>query len=279
MQKDTLIEYTKVDSIEIDKSLPICTHNAGHYEISLREWSTARPHGRSDYQLIYLLKGHMRVTLSGVERVIGSGSVLIYKPGQPQIYTYMNDVPCEVYWIHFYGTTIPETLRKLSLEGNSLFNIGTNYQIPQLFNAILIDLINERFGSFYSNCGRTLMILSEVAFNLRQNATPAIGNERFNTILLQMHDISSSVSIKDLAAMNNLSVSRFSHLFTQTYGMSPHSYRLKIKIERAKYLLTENDRPVKEVAEMLGFEDALYFSRMFKKYTGVSPQAFRNKID
>ena len=123
------------------------------------------------------------------------------------------------------------------------------------------------------------MILSEVAFNSRQNATPAIGTERFNTILLQMHDISSSVSIKDLAAMNNLSVSRFSHLFTQTYGMSPHSYRLKIKIERAKYLLTENDRPVKEVAEMLGFEDALYFSRMFKKYTGVSPQAFRNKID
>ena len=54
---------------------------------------------------------------------------------------------------------------------------------------------------------------------------------------------------------------------------------MKIKIERAKYLLTENDRPVKEVAEMLGFEDAFYFSRMFKKYTGVSPQAFRNKID
>lgn len=276
MKKDSLIEYTKAELIDIERSFPICAHNAGHYEISLREWSTQRINGRADYQLIYLVRGHMRVTLNGKTEVIESGSVLIYKPGQTQIYTYMNDVPCEVYWVHFYGTLIPQTLKELLLDDIVCTNIGINYQIPQLINAILVDLINEKFGAFYANGGRLMLILSEVALCLKKNSDAEINNERFNTILLQMHDISSNLSIKDLAATNNLSVSRFSHLFTQTFGISPHSYRMKIKIDRAKYLLSENDYSVKEIAEMLGFDDQFYFSRLFKKHSGVSPQAFRN---
>ena len=278
MQKDTLIEYTKSESMEIDENLPLCVHNAGHYIITLCEWSTSRPYGRDDYQLIYLHEGHMRITLGNKTLVIGSGSVVIYKPHQPQLYTYMNDIPCEAYWIHFYGTIIPEMLRKLSLEGSSLFNIGTNYQIQQFFNEILINLIGNRFGGFYSNCGRALMIFSEVAVNSRAQTTHAT-SKRFDEILLQMHDVMSSTSIKDIATMNNLSVSRFSHLFTQNYGISPHSYRIKLKIERAKHLLSEHGHSIKEIANMLGFEDPLYFSRIFKKYTGVSPKDFKHKSD
>lgn len=276
MKQDSLIEYTKAELIDIERSLPLCAHNAGHYEISLREWSTQRNNGRADYQLIYLLRGHMRVTLNGVTRVIKSGSVLLYKPGQPQIYTYMNDVPCEVYWVHFYGTLIPQTLKELELDSLTCADVGTNYRISQLINEVLIDLINEKFGAFYANAGRLMLILSEVAFSLKKNSDAEISTERFNNVLLQMHDIASNLSLKDLAEANNLSVSRFSHLFTQTFGMSPHSYRMKIKIDRAKYLLSENDYSVKEIAEMLGFDDQFYFSRLFKKNTGVSPQAFRN---
>lgn len=48
MKKDSLIEYTKAELIDIERSFPICAHNAGHYEISLREWSTQRINGRAD---------------------------------------------------------------------------------------------------------------------------------------------------------------------------------------------------------------------------------------
>ena len=50
------------------------------------------------------------------------------------------------------------------------------------------------------------------------------------------------------------------------------------KINRAKELLIHDTISIMEISGMVGIEDALYFSRLFKKYTGVSPSAFRKKF-
>ena len=82
----------------------------------------------------------------------------------------------------------------------------------------------------------------------------------------------------DLSFENTVQGTRMpspAHLFKKEVGISPHKYITDVRIRQAKYLLEYSDLNINEVSVSVGFEDALYFSRMFKKYTGVSPQKYK----
>ena len=65
------------------------------------------------------------------------------------------------------------------------------------------------------------------------------------------------------------------NLFFSRMGMSTKDYLTAVRIENAKILLMEKDTPVCDVAQAVGYPDALAFSKLFKKYVGVSPSEFR----
>lgn len=79
------------------------------------------------------------------------------------------------------------------------------------------------------------------------------------------------------AAMCSVSESYFYLLFRKAIGVSPVEFRNKIRIINAKALLKNSQSTIAEIAESVGFEDQFFFSRVFKKYTGISPAAYRIK--
>ncbi len=83
-------------------------------------------------------------------------------------------------------------------------------------------------------------------------------------------------SCKDLADMVNLSEPYFRKCFKKATNMSPIEYRNYLRIEYAKYNITHCDTydTLRKLSEWSGFEDMYYFSRLFKKYTGVSPRQY-----
>lgn len=68
--------------------------------------------------------------------------------------------------------------------------------------------------------------------------------------------------------------------FKEWSGTSPVSYRNGIRISSAKSLLQNSNLSIYEISSEIGFDDQYYFSRLFKKLTGLSPRDFRssNKI-
>ena len=58
-------------------------------------------------------------------------------------------------------------------------------------------------------------------------------------------------------------------------GTSPINYRINMKMENARLLLSEPELQIKEISNILGYADVSDFSRQFKKYTGTSPLCFR----
>ena len=82
------------------------------------------------------------------------------------------------------------------------------------------------------------------------------------------------MGISDLAELVGMSEQRLSFCFNRAYGMRPMSFLIAQRLERAAQLL-ESDMLVKDVARAVGYEDPLYFSRLFKKHYGCSPSVMR----
>jgi transcriptional regulator GlxA family with amidase domain len=80
-----------------------------------------------------------------------------------------------------------------------------------------------------------------------------------------------------LARELGVSYSWFRHTFAAYTGLSPHQYLLELRLVRARGLLTETELSVKEIAMLTGFEDELYFSRLFRQKLNLTPSQWRSR--
>jgi len=69
----------------------------------------------------------------------------------------------------------------------------------------------------------------------------------------------------------------FIHNFKQVTQMTPMQYILSLRINNAKYLLENSKYNIMQIANLVGYDNALYFSRLFSKYTGKSPSEYRKQ--
>lgn len=81
-----------------------------------------------------------------------------------------------------------------------------------------------------------------------------------------------------IAEACHCSVSTLSHLFRRRVGVSIPVYITKLRIERAKALLSNSENSISSIALQLGFNDPAYFSRVFIRYAGMSPKNYRGKL-
>jgi AraC-like DNA-binding protein len=87
--------------------------------------------------------------------------------------------------------------------------------------------------------------------------------------------VDESISLGKLAAVAGLSVFHFARAFKDSQGVTPHSYVLEQRIERAQKLLAGTDIPISRIALATGFSDQSHFARHFRARIGITPSAFR----
>ncbi len=90
------------------------------------------------------------------------------------------------------------------------------------------------------------------------------------TSYLSFH-LAEPLSVVDMAQRAHLSPSRFSMLFRQRFGLSPHQYLLRLRIQHAQELLKNDALTLRQVAEYCGFANIHHFSKTFKRVTGCTP--------
>jgi len=83
--------------------------------------------------------------------------------------------------------------------------------------------------------------------------------------------------VADLAQLCRLSEPHFYRRFKQATGSTPIDWLRRERINHARRRLLESDDPVKQIAEQVGYNDPFFFSRDFKRYTGVAPKNYRNQ--
>ena len=108
----------------------------------------------------------------------------------------------------------------------------------------------------------------------------AINNIEQNNWLSDIRNFLSNnydkeVYIKDLAKQAGYTTPYFINKFKLCYGVSPKAYLSQIRVLKAKEMLQTTDKLSREIADVLGFTDELYFIRFFKKHTGLTPRQFK----
>ncbi|MFZ2655273.1 MAG: helix-turn-helix domain-containing protein [Victivallales bacterium] len=87
------------------------------------------------------------------------------------------------------------------------------------------------------------------------------------------------INVDKLCALASMSKRSFMRYFMRTTGYSPIQYLLKIRVLKACQFLRETDKPLSEISSSCGFDDTNYFSRIFRKSTGLPPNTFRKKTN
>lgn len=88
-------------------------------------------------------------------------------------------------------------------------------------------------------------------------------------------NFSSNLTLEEIAALVHLNPAYFSTLFKQSTGSSFKEYLNMVRIEESKRLLTTTELSILDVALAAGFQDQSYFTKVFKKYTGLTPRQYR----
>ena len=94
------------------------------------------------------------------------------------------------------------------------------------------------------------------------------------TDFMQSH-LTENISLEAIAAELGMSQFYFCRLFKQTTGTTPHQYLIKLRVERAKYLLKNTKLTINEVADECGFANPSHLARHFRRDMGLSPKQFR----
>ena len=86
------------------------------------------------------------------------------------------------------------------------------------------------------------------------------------------------IALADAAAEAEMSAWHFLRLFRRTFGETPHQFLTRLRIDRAKHLLTVSGRSVTDICFDVGFSSLGSFSTLFARHVGESPHAFRRRV-
>tara|TARA_Y100001933_G_scaffold265271_2_gene339284 strand:- start:11182 stop:12081 length:900 start_codon:yes stop_codon:yes gene_type:complete len=150
----------------------------------------------------------------------------------------------------------------------------------ELMTRLSLMLGNDQTHERLAGRGVLLELLIRLLDSHEQSTRPqnrqAILAHKVRCLLDQtMSQQAGSIAIRPLLASIGHSYEHLARVFCQQYGLTPMDYVQSIRIERAKHLLRHTDDKLTAIAQAVGYQDAIYFSRLFKRLTNMTPGTYR----
>ena len=266
-----------------DLSVPIKINNCGYYRVHTGPViETPHPEGRNDYQLLYIAagKGHFYFKGSKKATIVEKGNMVLFRPKEPQVYYYYAKDKTEVYWVHFTGWKVEQYLDSYDLpKKENVFFTGVSPDYPWIYNQIIKELQLQRAN--YDDVIKLFLHHILLTINRYIKEGKQAKNETISDIERAVHyfneNYNKAISIEQYAQEHLMSVNWFIHSFREVMQIPPMQYVVSLRIAAAKGYLEKSNKNVGEIAGIVGYDNPLYFSRLFKKHTGMTPTEYKRR--
>ena len=264
-----------------DLSVPVKINNCGYYRVHTGPViETPHPEGRNDYQLLYIAagKGYFYFKGSEVPTVLTKGHMVLFRPKEPQVYKYYVEDKTEVYWVHFTGWKIEEYLKGYELpKEENVFFTGVSPDYPWIYNQIIREMQLQRAN--YDDIIKLYLHHILLTINRYIKESREIKNDTISDIERAVHyfneNYTKPISIEQYAEEHLMNVNWFIHSFKSVMKVPPMQYITSLRIAAAKGYLENSGKSIAEIAAAVGYDNAPYFSRIFKKRTGMMPSEYK----
>ena len=258
--------------------------SCGTYRLSSHpRLPTYRPRGRLDFQIIYIASGraHFHFGSPENETIVAAGNIVLFRPKEFQKYEYYGIDKTEVYWVHFTGSDVKNILRKYGFpDDRRVFPVGTSLEYERVFKRIILEL--QRCQEDYEEMLVLLLRHLLITFHreLGKEHTPKneyLDHEMAAAVSYFNENYNQDINIEEYAASRGMSVSWFIRNFKKYTGTTPMQFVTSIRITNAQLLLETTNYAVNEIARIVGYENPLYFSKLFRKQKGCPPSHYRTR--
>jgi len=232
---------------------------------------------RSGYLIHYILEGCGCYQARGRRFDLKKGDAFLICPDELIFYQADRQKPWTYTWIGFQGVKIREYLERTSLLDTLVFHYGQDSQLQ---------LCHEKMFEANQKPKNRDLILNSILYDYLFLLANKFPNERFSAqerqeiyvkealIYLTSH-YDSRLSVRSLAQHLGLDRSYLHRLFKAATRLSPQEYLLDLRIRKACELLQETELSISIISLSVGYEDTLYFSKLFRRKRGVSPSQYR----
>lgn len=258
----------------VRENLGLTVYNSGIQQCPpMYSWG---PAVRDHFLIHYVMSGEGTFRVDTRTYNLRAGQLFIIYPSQAVSYSADEYDPWEYAWVGFNGI---EAERLLQMTDFSRENPVISYNDSTRLRNHLLDIYNSSGSADFNESkmtGHLYLFLSTLISISESSKRSSYQNPAYIEKALKFiqYNYSNNISVEDIAANVGLSRSHLHRIFVQNLSVSPNEFLIKFRINKACSLLKNSGLSINSIANSVGFNDPLYFSRVFKKVKGTPPSQY-----
>ena len=241
------------------------------------------PNRRENFVLHIITEGRGVLETAGRSYHLKENEAFILFPDTEAYYKADSASPWTYIWVGFDGVKAYDTMINAGFSAVSPVQSfsgelvkGLENKIDKMLRASNLSLSNElRRNSLLMDFMADLVENNEQKSGSADTEHPQNIYVKHATDYITRH-LGERIRIKELADYIGVNRSYLATSFKNALGISPQEFLVGLRMDRASSLLRSTAAPISVIAEQVGYDDPMAFSRIFKKYTGMSPKHFRD---
>jgi AraC-like DNA-binding protein len=251
----------------------------GHPEGYALSWQNGRV--LDEYQLHYVPAGGgvLESASSGCSR-IETGDFFLLFPETWHRYAPVRQTGWDEFWIGFKGPQMDQLVKAgFFPKACPVYKPQVQHESLDLFSEIFIQLREEPIGFMQVLAAHAIQLLAGMLASSQPHQKDSHAERVIRAARRRLRsELDREIDLHALARELGVSYPWLRQMFRRYTGLPPHQYHIQLRLNKATQLLAVAGCSVKEAAEKIGYTDQYYFSRIFKRKTGRSPEAWKRLV-
>lgn len=236
------------------------------------------PYVRENFVVHIILSGYGTLEIGEQRFQLGKEEAFVICPGQEAVYQADGEAPWEYMWIGFHGYVAKKIVRFMGFtEERPVIRVDHMDSL----RAEVENMLEARQLTFGNMLKRSSALYAMLSMMIDENPKSREIENPSNiayvnkAVDIMVHSYAKKLKISDIATTIGISRNYLTDLFKHEFDMSPQSFLMNFRMEKAAQELVETDESVQTVGINVGYPDPLAFSKAFKQKYGMSPSAYR----